>query len=330
MELYQLRYFQAVAECGTLRDAADKLVVSQSAVSRAIAILESEIGVELFSRRGRSNELNRFGQAFLRASLKTQRNLDCAVEDVRQLAGVDAGMVALGFLGSLGMSTVPRLIRRHRDRYPSARFELHQRTGPGLIAALAGGVLDVCLSYPMTFDDSPGVEWQQLFTQQLCAVVHREHPLATRKVIGFDELGGEQFVALDSDHTLRRIFDDACIRHRVTPAIAFESADVTTLRGLVRARLGTAVLPRAATALPDTVEIPIDDPELIRVIAIGWMGNRYLPPSAAAFRDTAIASARRPECGPEPNRIDVGTLLKKGTSLKKQECVHRHLLDSAP
>lgn len=330
MELYQLRYFQAVAECGTLRDAADKLLVSQSAVSRAIAILESEIGVELFTRRGRSNELNRFGQAFLRASLKTQRSLDAAVEDVRQLAGVDSGTVALGFLDSLGISTVPRLIRRHRDRYPAARFELRQRTGTGLITDLANGVLDVCLSYPMTFDESPGVEWRQLFTQQWCAVVHREHPAACRKLIGFEELAGEQFVVLDSEPALRRIFDDACISHRFTPAIAFEGTDVTTLRGLVRARLGISVLPRAATALADTVEIPIDDPELIRVVAIGWVTNRYLPPSAAAFRDTALAAARRPEYVPGPNRIDVGALLKKGTSSKKPECVHRHLLDAAP
>ncbi len=330
MELYQLRYFQAVAECGTLRDAADRLLVSQSAVSRAIAILESEIGVELFTRSGRSNELNRFGQVFLRASLKTQRNLDAAVEDVRRLAGVDSGTVALGFLGSLGISTVPRLIRRHRDRYPAARFELRQGTGPGLVTDLANGVLDVCLSYPMTSDDSPGVEWQQLFTQQWCAVVHREHPSACRKLIGFEELAGEQFVVLNSEPALRRIFDDACIRHRFTPAIVLEGTDVTTLRGLVRARLGISVLPRAATALADTIEIPIDDPELIKVVAIGWMTNRYLPPSAAAFRDTAIAAARRSAYLPGPNRTDVGTLLKKGTSAKRPECVHRHLLDVAP
>lgn len=67
MELYQLRYFQTVAEVGTLREAAEHLAVSQSAVSRAVTLLESEIGVKLFTRRGRANELNRFGTAFLQA-----------------------------------------------------------------------------------------------------------------------------------------------------------------------------------------------------------------------------------------------------------------------
>ncbi|SOJ56050.1 HTH-type transcriptional regulator GltC [Mycobacterium simulans] len=322
MELYQLRYFQAVAELGTLRDAAEKLMVSQSAVSRAIAILESEIGVELFTRRGRANELNRFGHAFLRASLTTQRSLDTAVDAVRQLAGVDGGTVTLGFLSSLGVATVPRLIRRHRDRHPAARFELRQRTGPELMADLANGVVDVCLSYPMTFDNSSAVRWHKLFTQPLCAVVDREHPLANRKLVGFDELADQPFVVLDRDHTLRKIFDDACARHGFTPTIAFEGGEVSTLRGLIGAQLGIGVLPRAAILSPDIVEIAVDDPELVRVIAVGWMTNRYLPPSAAAFRDTTIASAGLPGFGLDHARFDVGRHL-----WRKQECVHKVLQD---
>lgn len=322
MELYQLRYFQAVAELGTLRDAAEKLVVSQSAVSRAIAILETEIGVELFTRRGRANELNRFGQAFLRESLKTQRSLDAAVASVRQLAGVDAGTINLGFLSSLGITTVPRFIRRHRDRHPDARFELRQGTGPALVADLVNGVIDVCLSCPLTFDDSPAVEWRKLYTQKLYAVVDQDHPLANRKLIAFDELASEPFVVLDPDHALRRIVDDACRRHGIIPTIALEGSDITTLRGLIGAGLGIGVLPRAAAPSPHTVEIPVDDHELVRTIAIGWMTNRYLPPSAAEFRDIVVGSASRPDGGGEQSRIDVGMHVRR-----KQECVHRRSLD---
>jgi LysR family transcriptional activator of glutamate synthase operon len=293
MELYQLRYFQAVAELGTLREAAEHLAVSQSAVSRAITLLESEIGVELFTRRGRANELNRFGTAFLQATRTAQRGLDTAVASVRQLAGADGGTVALGFLHSLGVTTVPALIRQHHDRFPAARFELHQRAGHTLLSDLASGVTDVCLSYPMTFEQSQDVTWAPLFTQQLYAVVHREHPLATRQLIDFDEISDQPFVALDPDHTLRKIFDEACARHGVAPTIAFEGTDITTLRGLVGARLGVGILPRASTPNPDVVEIAVDDKQLVRPIAVGWMANRFLPPSAASFRDSALASYRR-------------------------------------
>jgi LysR family transcriptional activator of glutamate synthase operon len=293
MELYQLRYFQAVAEFGTLREAAEHLAVSQSAVSRAVTLLESEIGVELFIRRGRANELNRFGTAFLEATRAAQRGLDTAVASVRQLAGADGGTVALGFLHSLGVATVPELIRQHHDRFPAAKFELHQRSGHALLGDLASGVTDVCLSYPMTFEQSQDVTWKPLFTQQLYAVVHREHPLATRKLVGFDEISDQPFVALDRDHTLRKIFDAACARHDITPTIAFEGTDITTLRGLIGARLGVGILPRASTPDPDIIEIVVDDKQLVRPIAIGWMANRYLPPSAASFRDSALAAYQK-------------------------------------
>src|SRR4029077_14259992 len=82
-----------------------------------------------------------------------------------------------------------------------------------------------CLSYPMTFDHALDIEWEPLFTQQLYAVVDREHPLATRGLVGFDELA-------------------------------------------------------------------VDDDDLVRPIAIGWMANRFLPPSAASFRDSALAWRR--------------------------------------
>ncbi|WP_204081045.1 LysR family transcriptional regulator [Mycobacterium riyadhense] len=308
MELYQLHYFQAVAETGTLRDAAEQLAVSQSSVSRAITMLESEIGVELFTWRGRAKVLNRFGKAFLRSSLAVQRSLETAVADVRQLAGVDAGTVALGFLTSLGVTMVPRLIRRHHDRYPAARFELRSNPGRALVRDLCAGVVDICLGYPMAFDELPGVKWHCLFTQPLVAVVNRHHPLADRKLISFDELADQPFVALDQGYVLRRIFDDACSRHDITPTIAFEGTDMATLRGLIGSCLGVGIMPRAPTPVPEVVEIPVDDEELVRPIAIGWMANRYLPASAAAFRDTAIASYgmpdrdahQAPRCGPCP------------------------------
>lgn len=97
-------------------------------------------------------------------------------------------------------------------------------------------------------------------------------------------------VALDGDHTLRRLFDDACRRHGVSPPIIFEGTDIATLRGLIGARLGVGVLPRAPVRHPGTVEIRTDDEELVRPIAVGWIADRYLPPSAAAFRDTAVAA----------------------------------------
>ncbi|MEB3967960.1 LysR family transcriptional regulator [Mycobacterium ulcerans] len=288
MELYQLRYFQAVAECGTLRGASEQLLVSQSAVSRAITLLEAEIGVQLFTRRGRTNELNRYGQALLVGSRLAQRSVSSAIDNVRELAGVSGGTVALGFLHSLGMQTVPHLIRLHHSRFPQARFELHQRSGQGVLSDLVSGVTDVSLSFPAAFEGYGEIAWQTLFTQQLYAVVSTDHPLAGRRLIRFPELAAYPFVVLDRDHTLRRIVDAACARHGIDPTPAFEGTDVGTLRGLIGANLGVGVLPQATARPADIIEIAIDDAQLVRPIAIGWIADRCLPSSAVAFRETAL------------------------------------------
>ena len=112
--------------------------------------------------------------------------------------GADGGTVAMGFLHSLGVAIAPSLIRWHHEGFPSVRFELHQRSGQALLEDLSTGATDVCLSYPMTFDHTLDVEWEPLFTQQLYAVVDREHPLATRGLVGFDELADQPFVVPQS------------------------------------------------------------------------------------------------------------------------------------
>jgi LysR family transcriptional activator of glutamate synthase operon len=198
----------------------------------------------------------------------------------------------MGFLHSLGVAISPSLIRWHQDRFPSVRFELHQRSGQALLEDLSTGATDVCLSYPMTFDHTLDVEWEPLFTQQLYAVVDREHPLATRGVVGFDELAEQPFVAPQpgshAAQDIRRCVrpawrdPDDCVRgnrhHHAT----------RTHRGTI----GRRYPPPRFDTITDVVEIAVDDDHLVRPIAIGWMANRFLPSSAASFRDSALAWRR--------------------------------------
>ncbi|GGF12528.1 LysR family transcriptional regulator [Williamsia phyllosphaerae] len=288
MELYQLRYFHAVAERGGLRAAAEHLVVSQSAVSRAIASLESEIGVPLFTRRGRVNELNRFGVAFRDSTRDVARSIDIGVSTVRELAGAAAGTVSVGFLHSLGATVVPRAIREHRRTHEAVEFELHQNSGRDVITRLAGGVTDLCISVPGLFAEVLDVQWAPLYTEELLVVVPLGHRFAARKRLRFADLADEPFVAMDREHTLRHVFDNACVQAGMSPRITFEGTDIGTLRGLVGGGLGVALLPAAPGPRDDVVEVPLSDAGLVRQIAIGWVPDRYLPPAAVAFRDTVL------------------------------------------
>ncbi len=110
MELQQLKYFCEVAKREHVTRTAEKLFVSQSAISRAVTQLEGELGVPLFYRQGRAVVLSPYGRLF------------------------QSGCVSLGFLHSLGIEMVPRLIKEHRRKHPRIQFTLLvQRSGEMLM-----------------------------------------------------------------------------------------------------------------------------------------------------------------------------------------------------
>jgi LysR family transcriptional regulator, transcription activator of glutamate synthase operon len=105
------------------------------------------------------------------------------------------------------------------------------------------------------------------------------------------ELAGEQFIGMKPGYGLRTIVDELAARAGFVPVLAFEGEEVDTVRGLVAASLGVAVVPPAdAAPSPDVVEIPLR-PAARRRIGLVWAAERPLTPSAAAFRDFVAARA---------------------------------------
>ncbi len=284
MELQQLKYFREVAEQQHVTRAAAKLFVSQSAVSRAIAQLEKELGVPLFYRNGRSISLSKFGQEFLPFVIKAQNHLENGFRAIQDQINPDTGVVACGFLGSLGSELVPRLIEAYRRRWPAVQFTLVQRSGEALTKLLLDGSVDLCLSVPGVFDH-PTLKWSALKDEKLIVAVPQTHRLAARRTIKFRDLREDAFLALTSGRTLRVIFNDACASAGFSPRIAFEAMDITTLRGMVAAGLGVALLPPSSSAVKGSVEVRLAKPQLVRPIGIAWVEERYMPPCSVNFRN---------------------------------------------
>lgn len=288
MELQQLKYFREVAEQQHVTRAAEKLFVSQSAVSRAIAQLEEELGVALFHRQGRSLVLSRFGEQYLSFVIQAQNALAHGSRVLKEQTSTESGTVALGFLGSLGAELVPQLIGEYRRLWPDVKFTLIQRSGEALSKQLLEGSLDLCLSVPGTFEQ-PDFEWIHLRDEPLVVALPQSHKLAARRTLRLQELQDEAFLALSSGRTLRAIFEQACATAGFSPNIAFEAMDTTTLRGMAAAGLGIALLPPSSARVRGIVEINLSKPRPIRSIGMVWVSNRYLPPCSASFRSFAAS-----------------------------------------
>ncbi|MER5733438.1 LysR family transcriptional regulator [Streptomyces sp. NPDC002138] len=283
----RLAYFVAVARHEHVTRAAQELGVPQPTLSRAIVRLEQDLGVALFARKGRSVALTTAGRTFLDSAEQALDAIARATGSLQHDADPEAGKVAFGFLHTLGPETVPGLIRAFRADHPKVRFSLVQNYGEAMLERLRAGELDLCLTSPLP--DAPDLVARRLDEQRLRLVVPDDHRLATRKRIRLAEAAEETFVTLEPGYGLRRITDDLCAEAGFTPRVAFEGEEAETLRGLVAAGLGVALLPPPAVARPGVVELTVTAPRAVREIGLAWRAGHPDTPPVAAFKRFVLA-----------------------------------------
>ncbi|MFD5318079.1 LysR family transcriptional regulator [Streptomyces sp. NPDC127098] len=267
----RLAQFAAVARHEHVTQAARGLAVPQSTLSRAMARLEEDLGVALLARHGRRVSLTPAGRAFARSVERALGEVERAAESVRTDADPAAGKVAFGFLHTMGPETVPELIREFREDHPRVRFALVQSYGEDMIERMRAGELDLCLTSPVP--EAPDLVTRRLDEQRLHLVVPAGHRLAGRRRVRLAEAADEPFVTLEPGYGLRRLTEELCEKAGFRPRVAFEGEEPETLRGLVAAGLGVALLPPPTVARPGVVELSVTAPRAARQIGVAWLAG---------------------------------------------------------
>lgn len=284
----RLRQFVAVAREEHMSRAAELLGVPQPTLSRSIARLEADLGVALFARPGRTVRLTRHGRMLLAGAERCLAELDGQVRLLAEEVSPDRGKVALAFLHTLGSRVVPMMVREFRAGQPAVRFALIQGGFADTVRRLRAGDVDLCLVAPLPRD--PDVLCVPLDEQRIDLIVPAGHPLARRRSVRLAEAAGEEFVSFEPGYGLRQIGDDLCAVAGFAPRIAFEGEEADTVRGLVGAGLGVALLPAGGpeSPVPDVVAVRISEPAASRTVGLAWMADRPATAPAAAFRDFAL------------------------------------------
>jgi DNA-binding transcriptional LysR family regulator len=294
-----LRQFVAAAREEHMTRAAELLGIPQPTLSRSIARLESELGVPLFTRPGRSVRLTRHGRYLLESSERALLALSASLERLTGEADLARGRVALGFLHTFGGEIVPRLMRDFRASHPAVRFALVQDGSQRLLARLRDGEIDLCLTSPLP--SGPDVLARGLAEQRIDLFVPAGHRLAAKRGgMPLAEAAAEDFIVMEPGYGLRAITDAMCHEAGFEPRITFEGEEADTARGLVGAGLGVSLLPATASSLadPSVVPVRITAPRAARTVGIAWPADRPLTAPAATFRDFALTYAGRlPETG---------------------------------
>jgi DNA-binding transcriptional LysR family regulator len=189
-----LRYFAAVAAEGNLTRAAERLFVSQPALTKQIKQLESQLGMPLFTRSRAGMTLTPAGQALAKSTPAVLAEWDQALRETKAAVSRAARVLRVGFMSSAANEATQQIIAAFARRQPGWRVDLQQAAWSDPTAGLAGGDVDAAL-LRLPFPGQDSVRVEVLLTEPRWVVLPVAHPLAARDQVSFDELWDEPFVA---------------------------------------------------------------------------------------------------------------------------------------
>jgi LysR family hca operon transcriptional activator len=254
MELRHLRYFVAVAEAGSLTVAAlRELHTSQPSLSRQIRDLESEVGVQLLTRRARGIELTPAGRAFLEHARAVLSQVAAAAEAARRAAHPAKPCFSLGFLTGHEWTWMPEALRILRDELPNIDVMISSQYSPRLADGLAQGKIDA--AFLRREKGVPGLAFRLLVKEPLMVILPSDHRLAALQAISPRDLAGETFVIVsDTAPVLRAVIDNYLRRSRINIKPAHEADHLSMGISLIASTRGVGLLPAyAQNFLPSSV-----------------------------------------------------------------------------
>ncbi|MBB3204559.1 LysR family hydrogen peroxide-inducible transcriptional activator [Rhodopirellula rubra] len=248
MDMDQLMYFQGVAETCNFTHAAERLNLSQSALSRAIQRLEDEVGQPLFERKPRSVELTDAGLIFQSRA----EQILLIVEDMKAEISDDGqtGRLRIGAIPTIAPYFLPDLLRQFADQYPKANLVVQEDTTDNLVRRCKQGELDVAivaLPIPAKY-----VEIDNLFEEELFLVLPPEHPLTQKKQIRLSDIQHEPFVLLNEAHCLSDNIVSFCRQRSVHPLAVERANQLAMVQELVALSHGISLIPEMAKKLDKT------------------------------------------------------------------------------
>lgn len=249
MELRQLLYLDAVVRCGGFTRAARQLHVAQPAISAQIRQLEKELGVELLTRTTRQVAITQAGELFLSRARRALNELDAARGDLSELTHVLRGRVSLGATEVLGDFDLPAALASYTETYPGVEIRFRSEMMTNLLEALDVGDLDFILG-PIQADLPARYSIRPLVSEEWIVLTPPGHPLADRRRIQLRDLSDDSFVCMPVGSGLRSMLDALATVAGFSPRVQFETSSPSSMRALVSAGLGVAILAASATRNP--------------------------------------------------------------------------------
>lgn len=242
MEIRQLRAFTAIAELGTFTAGAQRVHVTQAAISMQIRQLENELGAKLFVRAPRKVMLTEAGEKLLQRAHQILRDHDAAVDEIAELAGAERGRLRIGSASAMVTTDVlPELLKELHQQHGGAEVTISSGTSEALVHQILGGELDLAfVSLPV---EARGITTERLSQDQLVAIASPRHRLAKQRTISAYSLAGEKLILGERGGNTRRLIDLFFAQAGVTLQVSMELSRQAAIRRMVEEDMGVGIVP---------------------------------------------------------------------------------------
>jgi DNA-binding transcriptional LysR family regulator len=279
MELRHLRYFVIVAEELHFGRAADRLQLSQPALSKQIVSLEQELGVQLLTRTKRTVQLTPAGQAFFEQAQQLLRQAEAAIQLTQRCDRGEIGELTIGFTETAVHTILPQLVREFRQNYPTVEVNLLGLATEAQVAALNQNKIDLAFLHPPI--DARGIELHPILTETFLAVLPQQHPLLQYDRIPLKAFANEPLIIHPRTEgpILYDGFVQVCQEAGFQPKIVKESLSLQTRVCLVATGMGITFVSSQLQFLVghNVVCRPLEDCPIHLKFAAAWRQNASNP-----------------------------------------------------
>jgi len=276
MTLQQLKYLLAIADSGlNITSAAERLYTSQPGISKQLKLLEQELGVQLFTRKGKSlAAITPAGRDVIARARKIMREAQNIRSLARELSGEQEGTLSIATTHTQARYVLPEVIREFRERYPKVNLELHQGTSEQIAELVGANRADFAIVtgsqqlFP-TLVTLPCYEWDRII------LVPKNHPLTRHEGrVDVAALASYPLITYVFSATGESSFKRAFAEHDLEPQVVFTARDADIIKTYVRMGMGVGVV--ASMAFEKA-----DQKDLVAIDAVGlfprvttWLGFR--------------------------------------------------------
>lgn len=292
MDTQSLQAFISVAETESFSLAAQRLHLTQPAVSKRIANLEQALDVQLFDRLPRKAILSPAGEALLPRARHIVTELMDIKTELASLSGDVSGTLRIGTSHHIGLHHLPHLLRQFHSAYPRVKLAMQFLGSEAACEALAQGELDIAFA-TLPLSSHPKLDMQAVWRDPLKFVCAHTHPLAKSKRTSMKELSQHEAILPEANTVTFEIIENAfkkedislqtALPSRYRETISMMSSYMETIKMMSSVGLGWAVLPEHMAQDKDLIQLKIGTKTLYRELGVLQRKGKTLGAAGRAF-----------------------------------------------